>query len=62
MASIAQQLLDVDDYLAAENWAQSARKALAGVQGADAALSRRIDAICQVASQSKISEDLAALI
>ncbi len=62
MALIAQQFLDIDDYLAAEGWAQSARKALAGVQGADASLSRRIDAICQAASQSKMSADWAAVI
>jgi hypothetical protein len=62
MASIAQQFLDMNGYLAAESWAQSARKALAGKQSADAALRRRIDGICQAAAHSKISEDLAAVI
>jgi hypothetical protein len=62
MATIAQQLLDINGYLAAEEWAQSARKALAAIQSADAGLSRRIDAITQAAAQSKMSEDLAAVI
>jgi len=62
MASIAQQFLDMNGYLAAESWAQSARKALAGEQSADAGLSRRIDAVSQAVAQSKISEDLAAVI
>jgi hypothetical protein len=62
MASIAEQFLDMNGFLAAERWAQSARKALEGAEGKDAALSHKIDAICQAASHSKISEDLAAVI
>jgi hypothetical protein len=62
MASIAQQFLDMNGYLPAENWAQSARNALAGTPNADPALSRRIDAIFQATAQSKISQDLAAVI
>jgi len=62
MASIAQQFLDMDGYLPAESWAQSARKALAEVPSADPALSHRIDAISQAVAQSKISADLAAVI
>jgi len=62
MASIAEQFLDMNGYLAAERWAQTARKALAGTESTDAALSGRIDAICRAAAQSKISEDLAAVI
>jgi hypothetical protein len=62
MALIAQQFLDMNSYLAAESWAQSAKKALAGAKNADAALSSRIDTIGQAAAQAKISEDLAAVI
>lgn len=62
MVSIAEQFLEMNGYLAAERWAQSARKALEGAQSRDAVLSRRIDAICRAAAQSKISEELAAVI
>jgi hypothetical protein len=62
MLSIAQQFLDIDGFLPAENWAQSARKVLTGAESANTVLSRRIDSISQAVAQSKISDSLAAVI
>jgi hypothetical protein len=62
MAAIAQQFLDIDSYLPAESWLQSARNALAASANADPAAKQRVDSISQALVQAKISVDLAAVI
>ena len=62
MASIAQQYLDINSYLPAERWVQSARKALQGAQHSDSSLSKLIDSIGQAVQQSPISDGLSAVI
>ena len=62
MASIAQQFLDINGYLPAETWAQSARKILAGVSQPDPVLNKRLDSLVKSLEQAKISAELSAVI
>jgi hypothetical protein len=62
MVAIAEQFFDIDSYLPAESWAQSARKALANIPQPDPALNKRIDSLAKSLEQAKISDKLAAVI
>jgi len=61
-AAIAQQFLDIDSYLPAENWLESARKAVAASSNADSTVRHQVEAISQSLEQAKISNSLAAVI
>jgi hypothetical protein len=62
MVSIAQQFFDINSYLPAESWAQSARKALAGAPQPDPGLKKRLDSLGKALEQAKISAELSAVI
>jgi len=61
MLSIAQQFLDIDCYLPAENWLKSATKAL-GSEKAESVLTQKFDDLRGNLAKAKISRSLLAVI